>query len=109
MVQMLSTRSQTQLRFHKATELQTSSTSTMTHRKAYPGQGVCVNTLIKTPIALCAAPGSCTGVKGNGALQHGKARAEGNTKLLKLAMPPLPLLRATAFFESSKQEAQYTT
>lgn len=81
----------------------------MTHRKAYPGQGVCVNTLIKTPIVLCATPGSCISVKGNGALQHGKGRAEGNTKLLKLATPPLPLPHATAFSESSKQGAQYTT
>lgn len=86
-------------------------TSAITHRKAYPGQGMCVNTLIKTLIAPYAAPGSCTGVKGNGVLQHGKARAEGNIKFLKLPMPPLPLLHATAFSKSSKagNSSNYTT
>lgn len=86
-------------------------TSAMTHRKAYPGQGVCVNTLIKTLIAPYAAPGSCVSVKGNGVLQHGKARTEGKTKLLQLPMPPLPLLHATAFFKSSKagNSTNYTT
>lgn len=76
--------------------------STMTHRKVYPGQGVCVNTLIRTSVVLFAAPHSCIGVKGNGVLQHGKARAEGNTELLKLPMPLLPLLHVPAFFNSSK-------
>lgn len=51
--------------------------------------------MIKTPIATYAAPGSYIGVKGNGVLQHGTARAEGNNKLL---MPLLPLqLRSKEF------------
>lgn len=63
---------------------------------------MCVNTLIRTSVVLFAAPHSCIGVKGNGVLQHGKARAEGNTELLKLPMPLLPLLHVPAFLNSSK-------
>lgn len=86
-------------------------TSAVTHRKAYPGQGVCVNALIETLVTPYATPGSCIGMKRNGVLQHGKPRAEGNTKFLKLPMSLLPLLHATAFFKSSKagNSSNYTT
>lgn len=54
---------------HRTTNLPTSA---MTHRKAYPGQGVCVNTLIKTLIAPYAAPGSCISVKRNAYCSMGR-------------------------------------
>lgn len=77
-------------------------------QESIPRAGECVNTLIRTLIAPYAAPGSCTGVKGNGVLRHGKASAKGPTPQTTNATPA-SASRNCIFHELKSREFNYTT